>query len=1204
MGMTHQIRRVSWALAAMVLLLCTTAHAQIITSTILGHVIDSSGAVVPGAQVAVTNQGTSLTNKTTTDSGGDYSVPSLAPGVYTVTVTMKGFEISQVTGVILRTTETQRVDATLKVGTSSQMVTVTGEKVSMVHTDSVSVGTLFTNQQLGELPLFNDTIDALDKLVPGYMFAQILSNSRVNGGLYVGSINYALNGGESNDQANGGMAYGHNLYATAYPTPESFQEYRVDTMNNNAEFARTTTITMVTRSGTNQIHGDMEELNANAALNANAFTNNANGGTGAFKRPGYVRNQFGINIGGPVKRDRIWLFGNYSMYDDRYYTPESLSMPSLSMAQGNFGVLCTSLGATFNASGVCSSNSGQLYNPLTGAAFAGNVIPASMFASQSSTLLNYLPPPNIKVTNAGGLDITGLPNGATDFITQNRNAHDQPVTNDRFDVKLTEKDLLYGTYTRAGSTAYQEADADPQTYGQDIYPITNIGYSLAENHTFSPTAVNEFRYNWFYKAVVEYGINLGFNPQTLFPGLENSYNRGLPAMSMTGYTGMFTDIGNLPVNKQTVIEFTDNFTKVHGHHTMKFGADEFGAKNYKRAVPGSLGSFTFNGQWTAGKGWSNAGVTPSGGNTFADFLLGDASADSLVPPSTYETLFAGRNWSGYAQDTWQATRQLTVYYGVRYELDNPWRPPIIDGVGIGTYYDIATNQIALLENSTTPYFPPVDASLAQFNAYNVPTACPPNPSCFTTTKALGLPINWAHDTTNNFDPRFGFAYRPFKNSNNTVIRAGYGVYHDQYNAAPDTPDGNTPWIGNASTGFTYTSALPASPPATGYQPDLPFSNPFPTTLGASAAPAAHPTLTFVAPNYKNAVIQQWNLTLEHEFRGHWLGQITYFGDQAHHITWFNGDIDIPQTMQAGAIQAQLPIQPWAAVDSYRSGGKSNFEELVVQMTKRLGDLTVQSYYTYAHSLDDASGDSTTTEPADPYDERADYGNTVDVRRQMFNIAYIYRLPFGRDKRFLPGSKGILNALVGGWEWSGDTTYGSGVPFTMLFAVPASQVGWIGQNTTPSMSNRANLITGVPIYNRDKSSHAVFPTGVPWINQAAFTAPAPFSWGDSSRGAYFGPGWENYDMALLKNFKLPWREGLALQFRIEGTNVWNHYNLGSPGTSLFGFGSIIELATPQYGGPAATPTQGLITGCAPNCPTNASPYAQGDRYFQIGAKLFF
>jgi hypothetical protein len=1168
-----------WALTAFVLLLCTTAHGQIITSTILGHVSDSSGAVVPGAEVAVTNQGTTITTKTLTDSVGLYSVSGLTAGVYTVAVAQRGFETSQVTGVQLLSAQTQRVDVTLNVGAARQVITVTSEKVTLVHTDSITVGTMFSNQQLSELPLYNDTIDSLDKLVPGYMFAQSVSNPRINGGQYWGSTNFTLNGAEINDQANGGSAYAYQGYAITYPQPESFQEYKVDSINGNAEYARSATVTMVTKAGSNQFHGDLNEINANVAFNANAFTNNATG----IPRPGYVRNQMGVNIGGPIKHDRAFFFLNYSEYIDRSYTPENLVQPSLAMHQGNFGALCTS--GTYNTGGICTSGV-QLYNPLTGAPFANNVIPTTSFAPQASALLGYLPSPNI-VTS-------GLPNGVVDNISVNRTAHDIGTTNDRFDVKLTEKDLLYGTFLRSNATVYLVAAASPQNYGQIIYPPNNTGYTLSENHTFGPTMLNEFRIGWFDREVVEHGQNLGFNPQSLFPGLQNGGNRGLSTMSMTGYTGMFSDVGNLPHSHNPLIQFTDNFTKVHGRHTFKFGADEMGSKIYGKASPGSLGSFSFNGQWTAGKGWSGAGVTPSGGNAFADFLLGDPSSDTLAPPGAFGRMLYDRTYSFYGEDTWQATSHLTIYYGLRYELQKPWWFQSAGGVGLSTYYNLATNQLALPENSSTVFFPPVDASLTQYNAY-LPY--------LTTTQALGLPIKWALTDTNNFAPRFGFAYRPF-HSNNTVIRAGYGVYYDQVPGfvAWYNPTTNTPWLsGTFGPGLTYNSALPGKPPATGYQPDLPFSNPFPATLGASAAAAAHPTISSTPRNFPVTATQQWNLTLEHQFRGQWLGRITYFGDQAHHIPWYQGNIDIPATMTPGvALQSQLPEQPWAAINATRPGAKSNMNQLQVEMIHRVGGgLTVQSYYTYEHSLDnvDSTGASS---PANWHTPNADYGNTQFVRRNMFNIGYMYQLPFGQGKHFLSGSRGVVNALVGGWEWSGDTTYGSGVPYSVTFAVPSGEVGWFGQNTSPSVFNHANLISGNDVYaGQNKSSHNVL-AGVPWFNTSAFAAPTPYTWGDSPRNGYFGPGWGNWDMALLKNFKIPRREGLTLQLRLEAMNVFNHYNLGSPGTQSSSY-LYSQLADTRDGGPA-NPTQGLITGCYPNCPVG--PYSQGDRYLQVGAKLLF
>lgn len=371
-------------------------------------------------------------------------------------------------------------------------------------------------------------------------------------------------------------------------------------------------------------------------------------------------------------------------------------------------------------------------------------------------------------------------------------------------------------------------------------------------------------------------------------------------MSITGYTGMFSDVGNLPHSHDPLVQFTDNFTKVKGRHTYKFGADEMGSKIYGKASPGSLGSFSFNGQWTAGKGWSGAGVTPSGGNAFADFLLGDPNSDTLSPPGAFGRMLYDRTFSFYGEDTWQVTSHLTIYYGLRYEIQKPWWFQTVGGVGLSTYYNLPTNQLALPENSSTVFFPPVDASLAQYNAYS---------SHFTTTQALGLPMKWMLADTNNFAPRFGFAYRPF-HSNNTVIRAGYGVYYDQVPGfvAWYNPTTNTPWLsGTFGPGLTYNSALPGKPPSMGYQPDLPFSNPFPATLGAGAAAAAHPSINYTPRNFPVTATQQWNLTLEHQFSGQWLGRITYFGDQAHHIPWYQGNIDIPVTMTPGeALQNQLP----------------------------------------------------------------------------------------------------------------------------------------------------------------------------------------------------------------------------------------------------------------------------------------------------------
>jgi hypothetical protein len=1140
---------------AIVLFLCISVSAQIITSTIVGRVTDSSGAVVPGTEVIVTNEGTGISNQVTTDSVGLYSVSALVAGVYTVKVSKPGFETFRALGVQVLSAQTVRVDVTLTVGPTRQVVTVTGA-ASMVHTDSITVGTQVTQMQLADLPQPIQSIDSLLKLVPGAQYSIGAHQPKINGSAYRGGTNFTQNGEMSNDPGNGGSPYGNSpgLYGITLPQLDSLQEYRVDSINSNAEYSRQATITMVTKAGSNQFHGDLYEINGNKSLNANSFINNATG----LARPPYVRNTWGINVGGPIKRDRLFFFFDYTGFTDHTAATQSLSQPSMSMRQGDFGALCTS--GTYNSNGICTSGT-QLYNPLTGAPFLNNVIPSSMITSQATKLLTYLPAPT--------LNTAGLPGGTRNLFSSNASIHDVGTTNDRVDLKLRDKDTLYGTFTRSNATRWTLPQAYPSTYGSyGAYVPENFGFTLAENHTFSPTSLNEFRVAFFDRAVWAAGQNQDFNPSSLFPQLTPANNRGLPQMSITGYSGMWYDYGNGPRSHGVDIEFTDNFTHVRGRHTFKFGADEAGTKIYQPNWGGSLGSFTFSGQWTAGKGWSRAGVTPSAGNGFADFLLGDPSADSLSPPGVLGRNLYDRQWALYGQDTWQATSRLTVYYGFRYEYQAPWWFPTREGVGISTYYDPATNQLALPENSSTPFFPPFGASAVQYAAYP-----------FTTTKALGVPIRWLKPDRNNVAPRLGFAYRPFHN-NNTVIRGGYGVY---YASVPgyvgnDNMTHNPPWLaGTVGQGTSFSSALSGTPPVTGYLPDITFASPFPSGLGAQAA-SGHPSITYMQRDYVNPVSQQWNLTLEHQFPGNWMGRLTYYGMQTHHAPFLGNDINYPVTQTPNvAFQNQRPYQPWASVSGYRPSGKENLHELQIEVIKRFSQgLNIQSYYVWTRDLDNTTYNATVI---NWHDIKSEYGNAEYVRRHTFNVAYLYQLPVGKGKHFLGNAHGVVNAVLGGWEVTGNTVFGTGIPFSVPFAVPASKVGWVG--------NRADLVSGVPVYQgQDRSSHDVI-SGVPWFNVNAFAAPAAWMWGNLTRNTLWGPGWSNWDVGILKDFRIPPREGMRLQFRTEFMNAPNHFNLGTPTSQ------IADIRD----GVAAFPASGKISACDPNCPN-------GSRFIQLGLKFIF
>jgi len=1116
----------------------TFAYGQNITSSIVGQVTDSTGSVAPGTRITVRNQDTGVSAEATVDQNGTFSIPDLLAGRYTIQAQKTGFETVEIRNIQLLAAQTVRQNITLKVGGVQQTVEVNGA-APLIHTDTQTLGSSLGSRQVADLPLAGRSIDSLIALAPGVETSG--SNPRISGSQYWGGNNFNLNGVSVNDIGNGGAAYTSgvaNLGEANLPSPDSLQEFKVDSGNLNAEYRNVAAITMVTKQGANSYHGGAYEFLQNTDLNANTFLLNA---TGQPRAPTRL-NQFGADFGGAIIKNRLFFYGAYRGIRDRYSNTASLNLPSVAMRNGDFSALCS----TFSG-GVCVKGT-QLYNPNTGSPFPNNQIPTSMFAPQSKTLLPYLPAP----TNAASL---ALPSGSPDYIVAVPNNVGVNGVDYRMDGQISSADSAYGVFHWSkGSPWFLSTGAYPSTYGNDEnFGYTDFAISGTETHIFGPTAVNELRGAWVVHASDRTGQNTSFNPASLFPQLPIVNNGGLPTMSITGYNGMFSDYGLGYPFPEYDIEISDNFTKVHGRHTFKFGIDETGYKNFVKqggpALSASLGSplggFTFTGQWTGNKGWP--GQPNSQGNAFADFLLGDAATSNFAGPLTNEQQ-SSRDWEFYAQDTFQATSKLTLNYGIRYMYQSPWA--VRDNRV--SYLDLKNDKLALPEDSSTVTAPPLAiASLL--------TAYP-----FETTQQAGWSKSYYKPDTNNFGPRFGFAYRPFS-GNKTVVRGGWGVYYD---FLPGFIGGwentfNPPW----RSGSSFSSQLPGQPAAP-YLPDLTFQNPFPST--AQSGPPANPLVYMTEQNIVNTVVQQWNLTLEQQFGNNWAARASYVGAQTHHDLWYAGDINRPNsTLPNVPLQAQRPYQPWSQINDTHTGGKANLNQLQLELNKRLSTgFLIQAQYSYTRSMDDVPLVGGTQ---NPNNYNADYGNSDSIPRQVLVVNYLYDIPFGRGRTFNISSR-LLDEVAGGWSLSGITTYRTGAPFSVSFAVPSSIVGWF--------AGRANAVAGGNIYAGQQSGSHNVVAGVPWFNTAAFVAPAPGQWGNSERNDVYGPGFWDWDIGLQKYFSITERQ--RLQFRADFLDAFNHFNLGSPSATI---------SDPADGGlPIAT--AGKIYG------------GSGNRVIQLGLKYMF
>jgi hypothetical protein len=1123
---------------AATLLLCGAAHAQTISSSIGGLVTDATGAPVAGVNITVKNTETGAVNTAVTDASGTYAVPALLAGMYDVSAAKEGFQAYTATGLRLLSAQTARVDVMLKVGSIKQEVTVVSQ-APMVETDSMGVSSSVTTPQLQNLPTSLQTVDAFIALAPGVQAYGDATNPPIGGGSHWGSVNFTLNGVEINDPGNSGAVTVQGVGMLVLPPPSSIQELKVQSNNMTAESRGKSAVTLVTKAGTNAYHFEAYEYLQNTALNANTFLLNASGKPRAVNR----LNQFGGNVSGPVVRDKLFFFADYSGYRHHNEPISQLTLPGMAMRQGDFSALCT----TFGADGVCG-NGTQLYNPFTGQPFLKNLIPSSLISPQAKTLLGYLPAP----TAAGS---PGIPFAGPNYIATIPNTQNADSTDVRVDYDFSNTDRMFAVYAQRVADPWNSANASyPANYGQGRYAYNNHTASVSENHTFNSSTVNQFRFAWGDYGTKFSGQNQDIDPTALFPQMPQSYYRGLPTFSLSGYTGMWHDYGTGYWTPRWDVEFTNDLTHIHGRHTIQAGIDETGYKMSSRvpSTGSATGAFSFNGNWTGNKGWP--GLPQSAGNSFADFLLGAGSSATTNGVGKFASMVYSRDWGVYIQDTWRVSSKVTINYGLRYEYQNPWKYRSQQEVAT---WDMKTNKLVLPQDSTTPSLPP-GASADLLAAYP-----------FETTKAIGAPIDYMQGDYNNFAPRVGIAYRPFGGSS-TVIRAGYGIYYNfQPGFVGSRADAwNPPY--QLSYSQTFTSLLPGKPTKT-FLPDITFTNPFPG-VSAGSLVTPNPDIYMIQWDFKNAVTQEWNLTLEHQWGQDWLTRATYIGNQAHHLPWNFGPINVPTVQVPNMpLQQQRPFQPWGGISATRSGGKQNFSQLQLEGVKRFSHgMSFQAEYQFTRSLDDVP---TSGGPQQWQYPDLDYGNTVGLRRHWFVFNYIYELPLGRGRQFLGHAPGIVEAILGGWQVSGISTYGTGTPFSVAFSQTGTGiVGWWG--------GRADAVAGAPLYAGQQSGSHDIINGVQWFNPAAFASPQQWQWGNSARDMMWGPGLWNWDISGAKTFQGP--ERIRIQLRADLLDAFNHFNLGSPNATI--------ADTRDHG--TAVPLAGKITG------------GSGSRIIQLGLKLNF
>jgi opacity protein-like surface antigen len=955
-------------------------QAQALSGTIVGTVSDQSGSVIPGANVRLVNDATQFTRIAVTNAEGQYVAYSVPTGIYTITVEQAGFQKLVRSGVRLTAADTLTIDLQLTLGSVEQTVQVTAE-TPLLQAQSAVVSSLVTNQQMVEMPLNGRTFTALLKLSPG---AYTGSSANLANSPYSmrGDVNISVNGSsaQNNSYLVDGMV-NRNLWLSTLimvPTVDSIQEVRMLTSNYSAEYgAAAGAITIVqTKSGTNQLHGSAYEFLRNNKLDANSFFNNRSG----VARPAFQRNEFGGTIGGPIRRDRTFFFGDYQGI--RLRQPRSVVATIPTLAQRAM----VTTGDFSNAGFTIYDPENVINNQRQ--PFPGNKIPANRLDPAAVKLMSLLPTPTSSVATRNFVFNPKLTQRTDQFdvrLDQNLGSSDRFFFKFSYDDTNQVQPGSLPSPANAGIPISPFLSADG-TNSAITVPLKNWSITLNYTKVLNTKMVNEAR-----MGVVrwnQYILPLGNEFKTAdaigIKGINiNDKSGGLPSMNITGFQ-VLGDNSTYPENSQTAsIQYEDILSMNLGSHTVKFGGMYIRHRfNGFSAFP-TRGDFAFNGQFTRQIGASTSATA------LADFALG---ATSAINRNILVGTFGMRNWSlaAFADDTWRMTNRLTWNYGLRYELIAP--PYEVHDRWANFRVDTARLEIAGKNGASR--------RLRNFDK-------------------------------NNFAPRMGLTYM-LTEDRKTVLRAGSGFSYVEAGQGGGQLYKNLP--------FFYSQVLATDQNA---RPPYKLSDGIPTPIPPNqndlvALSSGSPN----AWDYdlKAAKAMQWSIGVQREVITNLLVDVSYVGTRTIGlIANLNLNQSVPGAGAQGPRRPYFSINPNVSNVTYRTNyGDSKYHSLQTRVEKRAEQgLTLSLSYTWSHYTSNGANinGGGNGPPQDIRCLRCEWGSTPDDRRHIFVLSHVYELPFGSGRRWV--NKGALGYFVGNWNLSGIWSLASGEHFTPTLAAAVS-----------------------------------------------------------------------------------------------------------------------------------------------------------------------
>ncbi len=1081
------------------------AHAQSESGKVVGTVKDAAGAVVPGATLTITNPSNGLVLTTKSNGNGELLIPAVPRGNYIAKIEAAGFQ-SQSQSITVTVTQSQTVIFQLTPGAVTSTVDVTSA-ASLVNTSDPTLGETIAEKQITQLPLNGRNALNLALLTPGVTTGAYVEYGQdtVNrysdsgggqisvNGVRAQANNFILDGVDNNDGLQNVIVF--------FPPVDATQEFKVDTSVAPAQYGRAGGALVISsiKSGTNHVHGSAFEFNRSSKWQSNP--NYRFLGAPETPTQPFNRNQFGGSAGLPILKNKLFIFGDYQ--GTRVNSPGGayyVTVPTALMRKGNFSELLNPAltYGTFNTTfPVCVPNSvtlnnnlsttskGQIYDPQTCAPFPGNIIPQGRLNPAAVNYLNAYPLPS-----------------RTDRVLQNYLVVQGSTTKfNTFDTRLdwdpSANDLLFFRFSYDNSNSFNESQFPnlPASGGANYTHAR--GYDLGYTHTFSASVVNEARLgyirdNYGYQPTL-YGtpvsanlgiVNANRTPQLSGGALIGGYGNQLQ------YTG---DYGLFAVPQNTY-ELTDTLNLNRGKHSLKVGGTFLRRQvSFFRPISGK-GFFFITGNGAGFTGFEDSELLVGGVGNYSigaqNGFFGNISQEDGV----------------FAQDDWRVNNRLTLNLGIRWDL-------------LTWPYEMHNNQAAFDIHTGTILEAGRD----------------------------GVPNSIIHQDYLNFAPRVGFAYDLLGNGK-SAIHGGYGIfYYPDYGGISNQLGQQPPFGGTkayyAQNGYciTFTGQTPA-PSATpytcpGYTSPAAVTTPLPAPGYPNFNPAAPPQgLGGLAVNQNNqhSRLQEWNLQLQQQFGPVDVVSVAYVGSRGDRLSTF---------YNYNTYRLDTPTEPFPNLGgiTYNDyNGHSNYDGLQLNYQHTGHSILATGSYSWSHALDDSVSayGGTPTATLLYYDQRANYGNSIQDQRHIFSSSIVWFLPFGRGQRFDGGANHIMDLIIGGWQLNNIVQLQTGQPVDLFAAGTAA----------PGI--RPDLVKPI-IYPKSISGYWFDPTSfssnIPVISATDHPGNSVSTReGTLGRNQVYGPGYRTVNLGVQKDLHL--LESATLELHGDAFNVLNTPNFLNPGNS--------------------------------------------------------